>query len=95
MQPSAQTTFVSLNPILYYYTFFLKSALFFLIGNIFTLLEIGVYEPVSKRAIMTTIKSCSPRVITVCLDIPNNCLKFWNCNRRDEKSTLSLGLTDQ
>lgn len=59
------------------------------------LLEFGAYEPVSKIARMTQLKSKVPRIVTICLDLPSNCIKFWLNGRKLPKYTICLDLTDQ
>lgn len=40
---------------------------------------------------MTSFKTTTPRVITVCLDLNENLLKFWLNDRRNTNKNLKLG----
>ena len=54
------------------------------------LLEIGVHNPVSKTEMMTSFKTKSSRVITVCLDFFEGTLKFWVNDKRFSNKTMQL-----
>jgi hypothetical protein len=58
------------------------------------IIEIGVYNPVSKKEILTSFKTTTPRTVTVCLDLNENVLKFWLNDRRNSNKNMKLPLND-
>lgn len=54
-------------------------------------IEVGVYNPVTKKEVLTSFKTTTPRVITVLLDLNENVLKFWLNDRRNQNKTIKLG----
>ena len=40
------------------------------------MLEIGVFNPVTKSEVLTSFKTTTPRVITICLDLNEGLVKF-------------------
>jgi len=52
--------------------------------------EIGVYNPVTTTKVLTSFKTTTPRVITVCLDLNENALKFWLNDKRQANKTVKL-----
>lgn len=52
--------------------------------------EIGVYNPITTKEILASFKTTTPRVITVCLDLNENMLKFWLNDRRNTNKNIKL-----
>lgn len=57
-------------------------------------LEIGVYNPVTKKEVMTSFKTSTTRIISVCLDLNEEKLKFWLNDRRADNKTIKLTSED-
>jgi len=53
-------------------------------------LSVGVYNPMTNSQVMTSFKTTTQRVITVCLDLNDNQLKFWLNDRRSPNKNLKL-----
>jgi hypothetical protein len=49
-----------------------------------------VYNPVTKTEVLTSFKTTTPRVVTVCLDLNENMVKFWLNDRRNPGKNLKL-----
>jgi hypothetical protein len=49
-----------------------------------------VYNPVTTTKVLTSFKTTTPRVITVCLDLNENALKFWLNDKRQANKTVKL-----
>eukprot|EP00347_Sterkiella_histriomuscorum_P007708 403347869 len=53
-------------------------------------IQMGVYNPVTKKELLNSFKTSTQRVITVCLDFNDESLKFWLNDRRSQNKTLKL-----
>ena len=54
------------------------------------MLEIGVFNPVTKSEVLTSFKTTTPRVITICLDLNEGLVKFWLNDRRNSGKNMKL-----
>lgn len=57
-------------------------------------IEIGVYNPVTKTEVLTSFKTTTPRIVTVCLDLNEHLVKFWLNDRRIANKNLKLPAED-
>lgn len=55
----------------------------------------GVFNPVTKEEVLNSFKTSTMRVITVCLDLNEESLKFWLNDRRNQSKTLKLPKTEE
>jgi hypothetical protein len=49
-----------------------------------------VYNPTSKQELLANFKTTTPRVITICLDLNQNKVKFWLNDRRNPSKDLNV-----
>lgn len=53
-------------------------------------IDFGVFNPVTKEEVLAQFKTTTPRVVTICLDLNENQLKFWLNDRRMTNKVMKL-----